>query len=421
MFVHPHSSNHPGTLPVVVWPGSRGPIVSFALIGLLVFLCTSVTARADYFPKDSFVRYRSDGRYPFWNSTWLFLDPRLRIDSQGIPFVQYDKEASYNPVTVAAFGLLAYNRFEASGKPRDRDVFLKMADWLVTHQDSRCGCWYYDFDFTYLTLDETIAKPWISGMGQGLAISIMTRAYYLTKDSNYLRVAEQALAPFRRDIEAGGVKRIFVPVTRIAGDHELPFYEEYPTKHTPSFTLNGFMFALVGLYDLAQLKNAVASELFQQGARTLRTLLPLYDLGDGSSYDLGHLTHPPHKVHRDAGYHLIHITLLNALGTATDDPALLWYRDHWNAYGTFLSVDAIWLKRAALWLLRRRPALAGFFALLCLTMFVLLARDFKKRKTPRSLVVQNRTPQKLCSLLVQAPASPKSDVHRPAPSAGILP
>jgi heparosan-N-sulfate-glucuronate 5-epimerase len=405
--------------PIALPLSSRGPIVSLALIGLLLISCTGPTARADYFPKDNFERYRSVGRYPFWNSTWLSLDPRLRFDSQGMPFVEYGIVASYNPVTIAAFGLLAYNRFEKSGKPGDRDSFLKMADWLVAHQDVRYGCWYYDFDFVYLTLDETISKPWISGMGQGLAISVMTRAYFLTKDPKFVRVAERALLPFHKDVETGGIKRAFFPTTDIAGTSELVFYEEYPTKRTPSFTLNGFMFALVGLCDLADLMNEDAGSLFRQGLQTLKTVLPLYDLGDGSSYDLGHLTHPPNKAHRDAGYHLIHITLLNALGTVTGDQILLGYRDHWNSYGTFLSADGIWLKRAVIWLLRRWPALTGSFALVCVAVLFLLVRNFTKRKAKSALSPSSLNLHGSRLLRAGQHAACEQDAHGPAPSTGI--
>ena len=71
------------------------------------------------------------------------------------------------------------------------------------------------------------------------------------------------------------------------------WYEEYPT--TPaSFVLNGFIYALLGLYDVsltatgdAQLRSR---ELFSDGVQSLKALLPLYDTGSGSSYDLRHFT-----------------------------------------------------------------------------------------------------------------------------------
>src|SRR5271168_302101 len=363
----------------------REQMILFFLLVLMLVLSAGSQARADYFPRDEFKTYHSEGRYPFWNSTWLSLDPRVRFDSQGIPIVGYGALPSYNPVTIAAFGLLAYNKFEEHANTRDRVFFLKMADWLVAHQESKCGCWYYDFDFSYLTLDDTIEKPWTSAMAQGLAISVMTRAYFLTNDSSYVRVAQRALLPFHKTVEDGGVNRSFSLAAGAAPDGENSFYEEYPTMHAPSFTLNGFMFALVGLYDLSQLNNQDAEELFRQGLHTLRVALPLYDLGDGSSYDLGHLTRPPRGVHQDDGYHLIHITLLNALGTATLDPTLLWYRDHWNGYGTSFGTEVIWLRRVAYWLMRQQQAAVAIAALLLFAILGILTRILGRQAKMRNL------------------------------------
>lgn len=361
----------------------RNLLILISSLGLVWALAASPPARAGYFSKEKFATYHSDGPYPFWNKTWLPLDPRVHFDVQGIPVVEYGAEASYNPVTIAAFGLLAYNRLAEDGKAKDRVFFLRMADWLVAHQEPQSGCWYYDFDFSYPTLDDTIAKPWTSAMAQGLAISALTRAYLLTDNTGYLRAAERALLSFHKNVDEGGVRRNFSFPVGSALHAGTPFYEEYPTKRAASFTLNGFMFALVGLYDLARLKNQDAQELFDESIVTLREALPLYDLGNGSSYDLGHLTRPPRKIHQDDGYHLIHITLLNALGTATLDPTLLWYRDHWNSYGSSLGTELIWLRRAAYWMARRQQPALGAATLLLVAMLGLLARIFLRRKKER--------------------------------------
>lgn len=71
------------------------------------------------------------------------------------------------------------------------------------------------------------------------------------------------------------------------------WYEEYPT--TPaSFVLNGFIYSLLGLYDL----NATAprnlsheaGHLYEQGMASLKKMLLMYDTGSGSIYDLRHIT-----------------------------------------------------------------------------------------------------------------------------------
>jgi heparosan-N-sulfate-glucuronate 5-epimerase len=363
---------------------------------LSVLVCSLLTlsmgsqVRADYLPKNKFETYRPGGQYPFWSSTWLPLDPRVHVDSQGIPFVKYREVSVYNPVTIAIFGLLAYNRFTESRSESDRRDFLRMAHWLRDHQNSDCGCWYYDFDFNYVSLDETILKPWISAMAQGLAISVMTRASVLTHDGDYLQAAARSLLPFHKDVKDGGIVRSFSLAASPGGSPNLVFFEEYPTEPAPSFTLNGFMFSLLGLYDLAEAGNPDAAELFREGMRTLVAGLPLFDLGNGTAYDLVHLTLPPRSVHRDSGYHLIHITLLNALGTATNDRTILWYRDHWNSYGSPLETEGIWFARLGYWIEGRHPVLgvvtlAFLFVLIPLTVRVARRFDISSRRGPEKI------------------------------------
>jgi heparosan-N-sulfate-glucuronate 5-epimerase len=361
---------------------------------LLIFFLTFLgEARADLFPEKSFKVYHSNGSYPLWSKSWVGLERRVFIDGEGIPYVNYDTGKSYNTTTISLFGLLAYNRFLDTGSAADKEDFLRLAKWIARHQDESCGCWYHDFDFTYLTLGETLHKPWISAMTQGLAISMMTRAYHLTWDPHYLAVAEKSLLPFSRNVEDGGVARPF----RIGGVSSpcvnCQFYEEYPTQPDATYTLNGFMFSLLGLYDLAQTPNAQAEELFQKGLRTLQVALPLYDLGTGSAYDLGHLTRPPRPIHSDLGYHLVHLVLLNAIGSATEDANLLWYRDHWNSYGNLWDVSELWLVHFGVWLVFRRTALVLVTGLILTGRFLWIAFSMWRRR--RSAAADSSLPNQL--------------------------
>jgi len=343
-----------------------------ALFYVILLICTfSSNARGEYLPANSFKVYTPAGPYPLWSKTWLQLEPRFYIDDRGIPYISYRTGHTYNAVTIAVFGLLAYNRLELHGKLVDRIEFLNLAQWLVQHQDRSCGCWYYDFDFDYAALGDTLQKPWVSGMAQGVAVSVLTRAYRITEDPDYLQAATRALLPFRKRVDDGGVKRVFSLPSGVSAVGS--FYEEYPTRSYPAFTLNGFMFALVGLYDLSQIPNQEAELLFQNGMETLERALPLYDLGDGSAYDLVHLTRPPRALHRDASYHIVHIALLNALGSATRNSRLLWYRDHWNSYGTPVDTIGIWIEHLGIWIVARYPVLsASSILFLIIGIFVLI-------------------------------------------------
>lgn len=71
------------------------------------------------------------------------------------------------------------------------------------------------------------------------------------------------------------------------------WYEEYPTKPA-SFVLNGFIYSLLGLYDLNATAPAHLTKdvqyLYSQGMISLKKMLVLFDTGSGTIYDLRHFT-----------------------------------------------------------------------------------------------------------------------------------
>src|SRR5438552_157577 len=82
-------------------------------------------------------------------------------------------------------------------------------------------------------------KPWLSALTQGNCVSVLVRAYQLTDEEIFLKVARRAIRSFELDIQNGGVS-VFV------GDDGI-FFEEVavsPAAHI----LNGYILALFGLY-----------------------------------------------------------------------------------------------------------------------------------------------------------------------------
>ena len=114
-------------------------------------------------------------------------------------------------------------------------------------------------------------------------MSLLSRAYRLTRKQQYRSSALRALPALRVAVTKGGLKRCFF------GNCARPFFEEYPTS-PPSYVLNGFMFTLIGLYDLASIApRSPALSMYQAGRRTLTAALPQYDVGGFSTYDLSRL------------------------------------------------------------------------------------------------------------------------------------
>jgi hypothetical protein len=152
-------------------------------------------------------------------------------------------------------------------------------------------------------------------------MSLLERAYRLTHRRLYLAAAVRSLRPFERSVPAGGLRRCF------RGDCQLPFFEEAPTPERPSYILNGFMFSLVGLYDLASVApHSAAGRLYRAGRRTLDVALPSYDRDGLATYDLlqGYIA--------DAKYQGIQLFLMHALDTVRRDSRIEFYAERWRRH-----------------------------------------------------------------------------------------
>ncbi|XP_034478535.1 D-glucuronyl C5-epimerase B isoform X2 [Drosophila innubila] len=205
--------------------------------------------------------------------------------------------------------------------------FYDAAEWFVHNQDTKTGGWSNPVRRSLNGFAE-LRPGWISAMGQGHAISVLARAYWHSGgDMRYLKAASLGLQPYRIYSRDGGVLAQFMD--------KYYWYEEYPT--TPaSFVLNGFIYSLLGLYDLnSTAPGKIAREagkLFTQGMYSLKKMLLLYDTGSGTSYDLRHLSLgvAPNLARWD--YHATHVNQLLLLATIDSDPLIAQTAERWKGY-----------------------------------------------------------------------------------------
>ncbi|KAM4678137.1 D-glucuronyl C5-epimerase isoform 1-T2 [Discoglossus pictus] len=205
-------------------------------------------------------------------------------------------------------------------------AFFAASDWLVRNQDAKGG-WPIMVTRKLGEGFKALEPGWYSAMAQGQAISTLVRAYLLTKEKRYLDSAIKATAPFKLSSEKHGVKAVFMS--------KYDWYEEYPT--TPSsFVLNGFIYALLGLYDLketAEEKHGKEARLlYERGMDSLKAMLPLYDTGSGTIYDLRHfmLGSAPNLARWD--YHTTHINQLQLLASVDPSPIFRDFVRRWKTY-----------------------------------------------------------------------------------------
>ena len=168
-------------------------------------------------------------------------------------------------------------------------------------------------------------ENWYGAMTQGLGMSFLTRMYHITGNETYLSAAENATELFYQPVENGGVLRYY------DGN---PWYEEYPTPEAGSFVLNGYIYSLIGLYDLYATTNSTSGmELYYDGLDSLKNMISIFDLGCSSAYDLVH-----HSILNSAPntanflYHGLHISLLSIINSIEDNGYFDTVQNRWSEY-----------------------------------------------------------------------------------------
>ncbi|MCX6149035.1 MAG: D-glucuronyl C5-epimerase family protein [Ignavibacteriales bacterium] len=238
-----------------------------------------------------------------------------KFDSHNIPLYKYEESYIYHPIVISQYALGLYERItENNGELKK---FLTQADWLLNNcvRIDQGVYWYLNIQVK----EYEITQPWISAMAQGEAISVLTRAFILTQDNKYLDYAKFALVPFYNETSNNGVLSEF---------NGIKIFEEYPSTK-PIVVLNGFIFSLFGLYDLALLNITDAKELFLQGINSIVNLLPSFDINYWTNYDL--CKNSPNNP-ASYTYHMIHIEQLKVLYILTGNKIFLEYALKWQTY-----------------------------------------------------------------------------------------
>lgn len=150
---------------------------------------------------------------------------------------------------------------------------LRLLAELLPLAARRAGglAWEYYFHF------DGGSPPWTSAMSQATALEALTRAYLATHDPAYLRIARRALPVFRARPSTGVAVR-----TKLGRRYLLYSFDP------GAAVINGFLQALIGLYDYAQVAHDRAAErLFRAGDAEARAEVPRYDTGAWSLYQPG--------------------------------------------------------------------------------------------------------------------------------------
>ena len=270
--------------------------------------------RFDY-PIETVVAAGSKESLPYYiYSEDLFFDA-MELDPDGIPVQRARTFGSiYNPAYVAWYGLVNVGRYV-----RHLDLspaFLRQVEWLIGHavrRDDGAVVWPYTVEVEegYCLLK----PPWICAMAQGLAISLLIRGHRLTGRPELLDLCHGATRVFEKSLEDGGVRTL---------EDGYALYEEYPGYPLPR-VLDGFLFSLLGLYDLVTQTDAPrVLQLFNEGVAGLRHTLEFWNYRNKWSWygSHGYLC-PPH-------YNKLNAALLASLARVTGDTTLRRYAEAWD-------------------------------------------------------------------------------------------
>jgi len=230
------------------------------------------------------------------------------FDQNGIPLnVTGNNKKIYFPITIMQYALGNYDMYLLTRNTHYFNKFVNLANWAIANCDNNGG-----WDVS------EVLKNKYSAMAQGEGLSVLSRAYVETKNEQYLNIAVKGINLMIKPIKEGGTARYM---------SEKIYFEESAGDKT-SLILNGWIFAIFGLFDFMKLPLENKNKYKNILSITLRTLedsLEKYDCGFWSYYDqCGHLTSP--------FYHKLHIAQLDVLYDLFDIKKFNIFRNKWKDY-----------------------------------------------------------------------------------------
>lgn len=223
-------------------------------------------------------------------------------------------EGYHSPTTDLIRALIYWNE-----ENRDNVHFLDMVDKIIKRGVEKDGLLRFSFD-DHLP-NYNLSHPWISGLTQGKAISLLIRAFWTSGKELYLDAAKKALHAMVLPINEGGTLRVL--------DNGMTWIEEYPDLNTPSMVLNGHLFTIIGIADyLHVVDDLTVRTLYKELLESTLSYLPNYFQNDIILYSMA--SWKPCNIHylkimQPLAQHLYQITEIEDFKKLD-----LWLRKHSN-------------------------------------------------------------------------------------------
>jgi|SRR5690554_5439244 len=238
-----------------------------------------------------------------------------QFDEKGVPMCGGHNSLYYSPVNIAQYGFILHAQYFESEDENKRRTLQECVEKLVELAEiteDYCVWWEESDSIRY-----KIKSPWASAMAQGEIISLFLRYYQMSKDEDYLILAQKAYNFLSVPVSEGGVKRI--------DENGDLWYEEYPSEPA-SFVLNGFIYTLFGLYDLYRVTlDKDVKKNIDLCTRTLKNNISKFDAGYWSYYDLHYKELVRYYYQKN-----VHVPQLAVMYELTGEPIFLKYRNKWS-------------------------------------------------------------------------------------------
>jgi heparosan-N-sulfate-glucuronate 5-epimerase len=248
------------------------------------------------------------------------IDMRVKAQRSDWPGAWPWEPGEQSWIALAQLGLGAHERWIAGEGEQWLATARGVGDMMCDNQvegGARDGGWEHSFDLPHTY---ELRAPWVSAMAQGEGASLLVRLYGASGEERYAEAARRALRLLGVPAEEGGTTALL---------DGRPFPQEYPTS-PPASVLNGAIFAMWGLYDVARaLDDAGARDAFDDAVETLALNLHRWDCGWWSLYDLY-----PHRFANPASfaYHELHIAQLQAMHAIAPRPHFAEAADRFISY-----------------------------------------------------------------------------------------
>jgi len=243
----------------------------------------------------------------------------FKYDDKGVLLykIPYTNKFDYYPIHMARFSLGNLEVFLEKKEKNYEKIFLDQVNWLfnnLSYKDD-FAIWEHNYTFPFYNFNRT---PWAHGLGQGLGMIALLKAYQITDDKKYFDAVFKVLNSFDIEIEKGGVKFV--------DESGNVWFEEYAIN-PPPHVLNGLITILFCIYEVYRVKkNKQAKALYESGLKTVKDNLKSYDTGFWSYYD------KLNKLPSTLNYHKMHIRQLKILYELSNDKIYKNYYEKWEKY-----------------------------------------------------------------------------------------